>query len=295
MRKTKMILALSSLFVMLSGVSCGKNNDSTSNNTQEKLVIGMECAYQPFNWTVNNSSDHTLPISGTNQYADGYDIAIAKYLSQDLNREVEIKKIEWDSLIPSLLSGEINMVLAGMSVTNERLQTIDFTDPYLASDLAFLVKTENLPEGNSKDNPASYQDLLELFDGESLVCQANVVGDDIIDTYFTSSETFEIHHNAPLTTYPLAAQDVKSGLAFAMPAELPVVEAMTNLGGLSVLYCDYRSFLTQDDIIGLAVNVGIKKGNDELKNAINASLAKLSNEERGRLMGEASQRSASNA
>ncbi len=276
--------------VALSATSCG-----TDVVTNDKLVIGMECAYQPFNWTVNKSSEFTLPINGTNQFADGYDIAVAKYLSQDLGKEVVIKKLEWDSLIISLQNGNINMILAGMSDTPARRQEIDFTVPYLSSDLAFLIKTENLPAGNSKTNPISYNDLLELFRGQNLVCQSSVVGDEFIDTYFASKSTYNIHHNQPQATYPLAAQDVKAGIAFAMPAELPVVEAMTNLGGLSVLYCDYRSFISQEDLGGLSVSIGTKKGNDEFTNALSSSLNKLTEAQRSQMMGAASQRSADNA
>ena len=133
--------------------------------------------------------------------------------------------------------------------------------------------------------------LLDLFNGHSLVCQSGVVGDDIIEDYFVKAEGVNISHASALPTYPLAALDVKQGMSFAMPAELPVIEAMANLDGLSVLYCDY-SFLSEGDLEGLKVNIGIKKGNDELRNDINASLARLSQAERSRLMGEASQRSA---
>ena len=266
--------------------ACGSK--SVDNNT---LVIGMECAYQPFNWTEAKANDFTLPINGTNEFADGYDIAVAKYLAEDLNRPVVIKRIEWGDLIPSLNNGSINMVLAGMSSTAERRKTIDFTDPYLESDLAFLIKTDNLPAGNSKTNPATYQELLRLFDGKKLICQSGVVGEDIIDDYFVGAEGVSITHASPLPTYPLAALDVQQGLAFAMPAELPVIEAMANLDGLSVLYCDY-SFLSEGDLEGLKVNIGIKKGNDELRNDLNASLAKLTQEQRSQMMGAASQRSA---
>lgn len=270
------------------------SNSEVDNDT---LVIGMECAYQPFNWTVNTESEYTLPISGTNQFADGYDIQIAKYLSEKLDRDVVIKKIEWDSLIPELQNGGINMVLAGMTDTAERRESIDFTDPYLESDLAFLISTDNYNaaveqygEGTA-DNPMSYDNLKELFNGKNLVCQANVVGDDFIDTYFVE---YGAHHNAPQETYPAAAQDVKSGLAFAMPAELPVVEAMTNLGGLSILYVDY-SFLNDEDKNGMKVSIGIKKGNTELRDLINAALADLTTDMRAELMGGAAARSAENA
>ena len=182
------------------------------------------------------------------------------------------------------------MVLAGMSSTAERRKTIDFTEPYLKSDLAWLIKQENIPEGNSKDNPLNYEGLKELFKGQSLVCQANVVGDDIIEDYFASDASLNIRHSAAQQTYPLAALDVQRGISFAMPAELPVIEAMASLDGLGVLYCDY-SFLSEGDLEGLAVNIGLKKGNTALLNDLNASLSRLSQEERSRLMGEASQRS----
>ena len=159
MSKRILVLGLSLLGVAaINLTACGGN--AVDNNT---LVIGMECAYQPFNWTQSSANEFTLPIDGTSEFADGYDIAVSKYLSEDLNRPVVIKRINWDDLIPSLQSGSINMILAGMSSTAERRQTIDFTDPYLESDLAFLIRAENLPAGNSASNPASYQDLLNLF------------------------------------------------------------------------------------------------------------------------------------
>ena len=286
MRKILSVLLLIFTLVVMAACSTGPVGN-------DKLVIGMECGYQPFNWTEKNESEFTLPIFGTNQYADGFDIQIAKYLSEETGKEVIIKKYEWNALIPALQNGEINMILAGMTDTPERRESIDFTTTYLASDLAFLVKTENLPEGNSKENPISYTELLELFKNKSLVCQANVVGDEFIDTYFASKESYNIHHNSPQDTYPLAAYDVKSGAAFAMPAELPVIEAMTNLGGLSVLYVDY-SFLSAEDINGLTISIGIKKGNTELADEINAALAKLPDSVKASMMGAAAQRSAKN-
>ena len=273
-------------------VSCG--GDLVVSN--DVLVIGMECNYQPFNWTVNKETEHTLPVYGTNEFTDGYDIAVAKFLSKELKKDVYIKKMEWDSLIPGLQNDEINMVLAGMTDTPARRESIDFTIPYLASDLAFLVKTSSMPQGyGTKENPATYAQLLDLFDGKSLVCQANVVGDEFIDTYFVNNDQGKtIGHFAAAKTYPMAAQDVKSGNAFAMPAELPVIEAMTNLGDLSVLYCDY-SFLSAEDKNGLTVSIGTKKGNDGFTAELNGALGRLTEELRAQYMGEAATRSAANA
>ena len=285
------IIALSGLSMM---TAC--NNSGVTNDV---LVIGMECNYQPFNWTTRKSNEYTLPIDKDNQFADGYDIAVAKYLSQDLKKEVVIKRLEWGSLIPSLNANEINMILAGMTDTPERRESINFSDPYLTSDLAFLVKKSNVDETlGTKENPMSYDELLNLFDGKTLVCQANVVGDDFIDTYFVNNKQNKtIRHSPAQATYPLAANDVLGGISFAMPAELPVIEAMTNLNKneLRVLYCDYKCFLSSDDLNGLSVSIGIKKGNTELEEELNASLAKLSAEERSSLMAGAATRSSESA
>lgn len=290
-RKFLSLAAIALATVSISALaSCGSSQ--VSNDT---LVIGMETTYQPFNWTVTSASEYTLPIKDTSEFADGYDIQVAKYLSEDLDKPVEIVRTVWDSLIPALNNGEINMILAGMSATEERKEEIDFTNPYLTSDLAFLVQKQNIPEGNSADNPLGYDDLLDLFSGEILVCQRGVVGDDFIDTYFTSQDS-SILHADPANTYPLAANDVLSGNAFAMPAELPVCTAMVNINPdeLGVLYVD-QSFIHEDDLVGLSVCIGVKKGNTELLDELNSSLAKLTVEERSEMMGAAAIRSAESA
>ena len=134
---------------------------SSSESSTDVLYVGMECNYQPFNWTTPTETEHTLPIYHNSNFADGYDVAVSKYLGQKLNKEVIVKKIEWSSLIPSLNSDEIDIVLAGMTDTAERRQSIDFSNPYLASDLAFLVRTKDVPSDlGTKENPAS---LFSLF------------------------------------------------------------------------------------------------------------------------------------
>lgn len=270
---------------------------NTTSVTNDKLVIGMECAYQPFNWTVNSASDYTLPIANTNQFVDGYDIQVAKYLGEKLDREVVIRKLEWDTLIPELQNDGINMVLAGMTDTAERRESIDFTNPYLESDLAFLIRTEDYNAAVTKygegtaDNPMSYENLKDLFNGKQLICQANVVGDDFIDTYFVP---YGAKHSSPAQTYPSAALDVLARSAFAMPAELPVIQAMASKDGLSVLYVNY-DFLSEEDQNGMKVSIGIKKGNTELCDLLNGALAELTDEMRSEMMGAAATRSAENA
>ena len=99
-------------------------------NPTGTLRVGMECAYEPYNWTdISGASFGAVPISGEGKdglYANGYDVQIAKYVAARLGMNLEIYSIEWDSLLPALESGAIDAIAAGMSPTAERAAQIDF-------------------------------------------------------------------------------------------------------------------------------------------------------------------------
>lgn len=112
--------------------------------TTGTLKIGMECAYEPYNWTdTDGSSFGAVPISSEGQqglYANGYDVQIAQYVANRLGLKLEIYAMEWDSLIPAVNSGAIAAIVAGMSPTAERAQEIDFTDTYYESNLVVIIR-----------------------------------------------------------------------------------------------------------------------------------------------------------
>lgn len=112
--------------------------------TTGTLKIGMECAYEPYNWTdTDGSSFGAVPISSEGQqglYANGYDVQVAQYVANRLGLKLEIYAMEWDSLIPAVNSGAIDAIVAGMSPTAERAQEIDFTDTYYESNLVVIIR-----------------------------------------------------------------------------------------------------------------------------------------------------------
>lgn len=113
-------------------------------NPTGTLKVGMECAYQPFNWTETSAKTiGAVPISGEGKdglYANGYDVQIAQYVANKLGLKLEIYAIEWDSLLPALNSGAIDAVCAGMSPTAERAEQVDFTQTYYESNLVVIIK-----------------------------------------------------------------------------------------------------------------------------------------------------------
>ena len=121
-------------------LALSSSNTDTSNGT---LRIAMECNYAPFNWTQTTNVNGAVKIQGTNFYANGYDVQIAKYIAASLGMALEIYAVEWDSLIPGLQAGTYDGIIAGMSPTAEREEQVDFTDCYYNSNLVIIYKKAN--------------------------------------------------------------------------------------------------------------------------------------------------------
>jgi ABC-type amino acid transport substrate-binding protein len=280
------VLVVSFSFAFVAGAlaSCG-----TSGVDNSKLIVGLECNYAPFNWTTYETSDETLPIDGkAGQYADGYDIQIAKLLGEKLGKEVVIKKTVWESLISDLQGGVINTIIAGMTDTEEREQSIDFTDEYYRSELV-LVTTKALADQYSE--PLTGEELTEFFstaDNNLVVSQVETVTDDIIGNVLVN---YGARHDTPVSTFADAAIAIISGADIAMTAEFPVANAIVNSNPdeLGIIHLDQA--ILGDEAADLGVSIGIKKGNIEFQEAINGALAEISQETRTQLMEEALARS----
>ena len=110
---------------------CGKSEGKKDN----VLRVGMECAYAPFNWTQESkevaNGDEAVKIYGSEYYAYGYDVMMAKKLAEELGMELEIHKVEWDSIGMAMDAGEYDCIIAGMGKTAEREKSYAFTEPYL--------------------------------------------------------------------------------------------------------------------------------------------------------------------
>lgn len=92
----------------------------------------MEAAYAPYNWQVSEASKYTIPIDNVQgAYADGYDVQIAKIVCKALGGEPVAVKQGFSGLIDSLNNGQIDLIIAGMSATPEREESVGFSDPVL--------------------------------------------------------------------------------------------------------------------------------------------------------------------
>lgn len=247
----------------------------SSGDPANQLVVGLECNYAPFNWTETVSNENTLSIDGkANQYADGYDIQIAKRIGDYLNVDVIIKKLDWDALIPSLQNGEINAVIAGMTDTEERRLSIDFTDEYYRSELVLVVREED-----SIDETLDKEAFAKYVNGKYIQSQISTVTDNVIDTFVE----YGAIHASPVDTFATAALDVASKSVDMMTAELPVARSLVAANpSLDIVHIDQA--ILGDLASELGVSIGVKKGDTDLINDINRALKNISNEERVEIM-----------
>lgn len=139
------VMAISS-FTACSKSSGGASGTQSGSADSEKNVlrVGMECAYAPFNWTQVSAEvpngDTAVEIYGGGGYAYGYDVMVAKLIAEELGMELEIHKVEWDSIGLSMDSGEYDCIIAGMGRTAERMMSYSFTEPYYYRSNCIVVK-----------------------------------------------------------------------------------------------------------------------------------------------------------
>ncbi len=234
------------------------------------LRVGMECNYAPYNWTQAEASDTAVAIAAGG-YADGYDVQIAKRIAEGLGMDLEIVKTEWDGLVPSLMSGVIDVIIAGMSPTEERKVTIDFTDPYYESELVVVVE---------KDGPYAQATSLEDLAGARITGQLNTFHYTVID------QIPQVQKMTAMDTFPTMIVALTSGTIDGYVSERPgAVSAMTSNPELTYIeFEEGKGFECAPS--DAAISVGLLKGS-ELREPINEILAGISQEERQQIMDEA--------
>ena len=117
---------------------CGSNTETADNNasaqtadTMKPLVVAMELAYPPF----ETRDDAGEP--------SGVSVDLMKAFGEYCGREIKIENTAWDGLIPSLQTGSADIVISSMTITEERKELIDFSDPYANALLAILANADS--------------------------------------------------------------------------------------------------------------------------------------------------------
>ncbi len=265
----KVLAVLLALCLTLALAACGgspSNDDPAgadgADGAEEKPVlrVGMECAYAPYNWTQSSDANGAVPIQSSSDYAYGYDVMMAKYLAEQMGREVEIYKIAWDSLPLALQSGTIDCVIAGQSITSERLETVDFTTPYYYATIFALVRSDS-----------EYMDAKTVADlaGATCTSQINTIWYDGCLPQIPNANILPPHEEvaAMLVALDSGTCDV---VVCDRPTALNACAAYPELRMLDLSAGDFE--VSEEDV---NIGISVQKGNSELLDALNAGLATL--------------------
>lgn len=255
--------ALAALMTLgLTACSGGEESSTAAKSGLEDgvLTVAMECAYAPYNWTQADDSNGAVPIKDSNNYANGYDVIIAKKLAEELGVELEIVKSDWDSLIPAVQSGTVDCVIAGQSITADRMQQVDFTEPYFYATIVTLTKSDS-----QYASAASVADL----SGATATSQMNTIWYNNCLPQIPDANILPAQADAPAMLVAL-----NSGTC-----DIVVTDKPTGLAAC-VAYPDFTmldftgtegEFEVSDEDINIGIS--LKKGNTELKEKLDSVLS----------------------
>lgn len=240
MKKTIKILAvvLAIATLALAFVGCGKKEEA---KTSEKIVFGTNAEFPPFEFVVTKD--------GLIGEFDGIDIAIADLIAKDNGMTAEISNMEFDSLLIALDNGQVDAVIAGMTVKPERAEKVDFSIPYYQATQVMIVK-EDSTIAKAEDMKGQRIAVIQGYTGE--MCVADM--------------KFEYTSFKKGTD---AVMELVNG-----KADVVVIDAAT----AKKYVADNKGLKIVEDADAFANEeyaIAVKKGNKDLLDKINASLKEL--------------------
>ena len=264
---------------MLAGLTaCGGSSAASDapdgDGDPSTLTVAMECAYAPYTWTQTDDANGAVQIRDSSDYAYGYDVMMAKKIAEALGQEVQIVKLDWDSLVPAVQSGDVDCVIAGQSITSKRAEQVDFSDPYYYASIITLTK---------KDSPyASAAGVADLA-GATCTSQLGTIWYDICLPQIPDANILPAQETAPAMLVALDSGAV----------DLVVTDRPTGQAAL-VAYPDFTlldfgggesDFAVSEEEINIGISM--KKGNTALRDAINEVLSTMTTDDYNAMMEEA--------
>lgn len=238
MSKRTVALIVLSIFVLTLGLAgCGKKAEPTQ---AKVLKVGTEATFAPFEFQKENSKEYT-----------GFDMDLIRAVGKQMGYEVQIQNMGFDGLIPALESGQIDVIAAAMTITDERAKKVAFTEPYYQSGLTIVVNKNNTAIKSFKE-----------LEGKNIAVQIGTTGAN--EAHKVPGATVREYNSATE-----AYMELKTGATDAVLNDRPVNGYYLAQGGSK----DAKELpeVLQAENYGLAVN----KKNTALLEQMNKALAEL--------------------
>ncbi len=239
------------------------------------LTIAMECAYAPYNWTQSDDSNGAVEISNVpGQYANGYDVMIGKLICEANGWELEVVQSDWDSLVPAVQTGTIDAAIAGQSMTEERMEQVDFAGPYFYASIVCVTKADS--------EFADAQGISDLAGGTCTAQIATIWYDSCLPQ-IEGAEIQTASETAPAMLMALET-DTVDFICTDMPTAMGAVAAYPDMTILDFSGTDDDFEVDEGEI---NIGISLMKGNTVLKEAIDSVLSTMTVDDFNELMDEA--------
>ncbi len=232
------VLAVLGLAVFAAG--CGDSDDDTTSGEGggggEPLTVGSDIPYPPFE-------------QGRAPNYTGFDVELMEALAENIGREAEFQDTSFDTIFRDLAQGRFEAVASATTITDEREETVDFTNPYYFSEQAILVK-----EGSDVDS-------VEKLSGATVGVQQGTTGEEFVEEKGDAGEL------RPYPQGPDAVNALKSGVLDAVVLDIPVAENAVDAGG----DIEISAAIPTEEEYGFVV----PQGDEELLEEMNEALEEL--------------------
>ena len=277
----KLIAIVLSLMLTVSLCACGGSKTESGKTYADVpgledgiLTVGMECAYAPYNWTQMDDSNGAVPIANTpGTYANGYDVMIAKKIAEHYDVTLEVMAIGWDGLNPALDEGKLDAVIAGQSMTEERLEEVEMAGPYFYANIVCVAR---------KDTAQAAATGISNLTGTCTAQTGTVWYNSFIDQIPGATKT-----SAAETANAMIMAVAESRVDFIctdMPTAMGACATYDNLMILDFSGTDDDFAASEGDI---NIGISVKLGNTALKDMMDEVLKEMTVEDFNNLMNDA--------
>ena len=251
------------------------NTEAVTGVEDGVLTVGMECAYAPYNWTQMDDSNGAVPISNVpGAYANGYDVMIAQKICEANGWELEVVRTDWDSLVPGVQSGIYDAVIAGQSMTADRMEQVDFAGPYYYASIVCVTKA---------DSPYANAQGISDLSGGTCTAQIATIWYDSMLPQIEGAQIQTAAETAPAMLMALETGTVDF-ICTDMPTAMGAVAAYPDMKILDFSDSDDNFVADEGDI---NIGVSVMKGNTVLKDAIDSVLSTMTVDDFNAMMDEA--------
>ena len=232
------------------------------------LTVAMECAYAPYNWTQIDDSNGGVTISNmSGSYANGYDVMISKIICDLYGWDLEVVSSAWDSLVPGVQSGIYDAVIAGQSMTADRMSQVDMAGPYYYADIV-VVTTKDSEYANATS-------IADLAGGTATAQSGTIWYDSCLP------QIPDVNLIAPAETAPSMIMSLTTGQVDYICTDVPTATAAAQKDDNLVILNfagtdgDFQFATEAERAENVNIGISVQKGNTTLLDAMNAVLNQM--------------------